>query len=67
MKVHILFIFIIIYLIASGLSCGTQDLPCDWQDLFVVANRLSSCGVQVQQLWHTDSLVVHRLQGEQVQ
>ena len=46
------FIFIVIYLIASGLSCGTQDLPCDWQDLFTVAN---------------DSLVVvHRLQGEQV-
>ena len=52
MKVHILFISIIINLIASGLSCGTQGLPCDWQDLFVVAN---------------DSLVVaHRLQGEQV-
>ena len=46
------FIFIIIYLIASGLSCGTQDLPCDWQDLFIVAK---------------DSLVVvHRLQGEKV-
>ena len=30
----------------SGLSCGTQDLFCIMQDLFLVAFTLSGCGTQ---------------------
>lgn len=33
-----------IYLL--GLSCGTQDIFCIIQDLFLVAFTLSSCGTQ---------------------
>ena len=49
----LIFIYLLIYLVALGLSCGMQDLYCGMQDPLlqcrnppVVAHRLSGCGVQ---------------------
>ena len=44
----VLFSFLVfLYLFGSvGLSCGSQDLHCILQDLFVEVHRLSSCGTQ---------------------
>ena len=46
------FKFIFIYLAASGLSCGTQDLHCSMQDCSLRCVDSS--------LWHTGSVVAAR-------
>ena len=46
-----LFIYLLIYLAAPGLSCGMQDLHCHVQDLLVAACGISSCSMQDLVLW----------------
>ena len=58
--IHLFSLFYLsIYLAASGLSCGTWDLCCGMQDLFIVAHRLfvavvrflSSCDTRAPGAW----------------
>ena len=72
-------VFYYLFLAASGLSCGPQDLRCGAQaprgsarvslqlgrvGSVVVSCGLSSCGPRAQQLWHA-GLVAPRLVGSQ--
>ena len=50
------------YLAASGLLCGTRNLPCVMGGLFVAVHGLSSCGAWAPELegsavasWHVTS------------
>ena len=54
-----IFIYLFIYLAASGLSCGTGDLFVGACGLLVAARgSVSSCSAHAHQLQHESSLVV---------